>query len=271
MPRLRPTSTEIRPISERDEEVLISLTLHGFLAFSQVRRLHLPGVSTTPARRTLRRLADRHLAANFFEATPVGRETVWYATTAGLEVAGLTLPALRDRRPSHVGRSKLAHTISVNEFGIRLVECARERGDEFGYGDWRNEVASKLPGGGLVIADAFMTYRLASGGRALRFLEMDLGTMPSMAVEEKYGRYVALWRSAAWKRQYTAFPKVATVVGGRRQNERLARLLAVAELARGRDGEPDLLFATADDVWRNGPLASIWRWTGDERPSSFLR
>ena len=249
----------------------MSLAMHGFLTFSQVRRLHLPGVSTTPARRALRRLADRHLAANFFDATPVGRETVWYATTAGLEVAGQTVPALRDRRPGHVGRSKLAHTISVNEFGIRLVECARERGDEFGYGDWRNEVGSKLPGAQLVIADAFLTYRLAAGGRALRFLEMDLGTMPSMAVEEKYGRYVTLWRSGTWKRNYTAFPKVATVVGGRRQTERLARLLAVAEAARGRDGEPDLLFATAEDVEQEGPLGTVWRWAGDERHASFLR
>ena len=72
MPRLRPTPTEIRTLSGRDEEVVSSLARHQFLTFSQVHRLHFPDRSATPARRCLWRLADRGLAGNVFEWTRTG-------------------------------------------------------------------------------------------------------------------------------------------------------------------------------------------------------
>ena len=97
MPRLRPTPTEIRTLSGRDEEVVSSLARHQFLTFSQVHRLHFPDRSATPARRCLWRLADRGLAGNVFEWTPYGRQTTWYATAKGEVAAGIRLPGARRR------------------------------------------------------------------------------------------------------------------------------------------------------------------------------
>ncbi len=264
------TAAELRPLPEREEAVLLSLAMHRLLAFSQVRRLHFTDLSAPPARRALARLERRHLAGHFIEATPIGRESVWYATTEGFEVAAATWPEIRKPRAGSVGARKLDHTIAVNEFCTRLVGEARERGHTFGPADWRNEEALKLPGGRLLVADAFIVYGFA-GRWALRFLEMDLGTMPAMAVEEKYLRYVSLFRSGGWRRDYLRIPKVATVVGGRNQSERLDRLVCAATLARGRDGEPDLLFATADDVAGSGPLTDIWQWAGSEKRKAFLK
>jgi len=228
MPKLRPTPTEICTLSGRDEEVVSSLARHQFLTFSQIHRLHFADRSQTPARRALWRLADKGLAGNVFERTPYGRQTVWYATAKGEVAAGLRLPGAKRRRGEHLGPGKLAHTLSVNEFCTRLVEQARRRGDEFSSEDWRNEVALRIPRQGLVIADAFFCYREADGGHAFRFLEWDTGSMPVHQVGLKIDRYRELFSSKAWKAEYRVFPKVAMVLGDRRQDERPKFLLREA-------------------------------------------
>jgi hypothetical protein len=263
MPKLRPTPTEVRTLSQRDESLLASLASHQFLTFSQVHRLHFHARSETPARRALHRLADQGLAGAVFEWTPYGRQSVWYATAQGEVAAGIRLPGTRRRRSEHLGLGKLAHTLSVNEFCTRLVEESRRRGDHFSWASWRNEVALRIPKQGLLIPDAVLLYELADGGGAYRFLELDTGSMGLDRVGVKFSRYKALYDSGAWKAHYSSFPKVATVLGGWSQERRLRRLLQQAgTVTRGAYGAVgvEFLFATERDLAEHGALGRIWWW-----------
>ncbi len=262
MPKLRSTPSEVLTLSERDEALLASLASHQFLTFSQVRRLHFHARSETPARRALWRLADQGLAGNVFEWTPYGRQTVWYVTAAGEVASGLRLPGTRRRRTAHLGLGKLAHTLSVNEFCIGLVEEARQRRDHFSWSSWRNEVAHRIPKQGLLIPDAALFFEFRDGGGALRFLEMDTGSMALDRVGVKCGRYRVLHDSETWRGTYPIFPKVATVLGGRNQENRLRYLLDQASRVTGYESRgPKFLFAKEKDLKEHGPLSRVWWWS----------
>jgi Replication-relaxation len=266
MPRSTPSSTDRVVLLERDEAVLHSLVLHPLMSFEQIRRLHFPGLtSSTPAKRCMARLHEQGLAC-WLAGPPVHRR-VWYASAAGH--AALGQRAARNHA-SVRGTSKVRHALAVNEFCVSLAQQARERGDVFTHTHWRNEVAHKLPGG-LLVPDAVLTYELAGGGQAFRFLEMDLGTMPIARVQAKFLRYSTYWRSEHWRREYPVFPKVALVLAGPAQRERLRGLLGLAALVRESVPALEILVGTADDVPTGDPLANVWHWAGEEDIRGFLR
>src|SRR6266542_7029197 len=252
--RLIPSPCDGRVLVERDEAVLESLALHGLLTFDQIRRLHFAGVSERPAKRVLARLAGWELVGA--TSDPVrGHRKVWHATPVGRAAVGL--PGGRAESPI-TGKSRVAHTVAINEFCVALSEEARMRGDQFGYLHWRNEIPHRAPGG-LIVPDAVLTYELADGAQALRFLEMDLGTMPVPRVQEKFLRYASYRRSDHWRAHYLAFPKVVVVLAGPYQRERLGHLLrAATRILSGIAAPPVVVLATAEDVATRGPLDPIW-------------
>ena len=266
MGRWIPSSADGLVLLDRDEAVLESLALHLMLSFDQIRRLHFSNRSEKPARRALGRLVATGLACAL-TGTALGRRKIWCATPRGRAAVG----AQRSAAVPHVaGRSRVAHTLAVNEFCIALAEAARTRGDRFTHLHWRNEIEHRAPGG-LVIPDAVATYELADGAQAFRFLELDTGTMPLPRVQEKLLRYAALRRTDGWRRDYLAFPKVAVILGGRYQAQRLGRLLRAASVIKAGTPRLEVLLACADDVDREGPLASVWGWAGEEGRRGFLR
>jgi len=261
-----PSSADGLVILDRDEALLESLALHLMLSFPQIRRLHFSDRSEKPVRRALARLAGTGLASAL-SGPALGHRKVWCATPRGRAVVG----AQRSAAVTHVaGRSRVAHTLAVNEFCVELAETARSRGDHFTHLHWRNEVAHRAPGG-LVIPDAVATYELADGAQAFRFLELDTGTMPLPRVQEKLLRYSSLRHSDAWRRDYLAFPKVAVVLDGHYQAQRLGRLLQAASVIKAGTPRLEVLLACADDVAREGPLAPVWNWAGEEGRRGFLR
>jgi len=180
------------------------------------------------------------------------------------------LPGGRAESPI-TGKSRVAHTVAINEFCVALSEEARMRGDRFSHLHWRNEIPHRAPGG-LIVPDAVLTYELADGAQALRFLEMDLGTMPVPRVQEKFLRYASYRRSDTWRRHYIAFPKVAVVLAGPYQRERLGHLLrAATRILSGIATPPAVLLTAADDVTEAGPLARIWHLPGEEGRRGLLR
>jgi len=254
MARPIPSLCDGRVLVERDEAIVESLALHHLMTAGQIKRLHFPDVSDRPIRRVMPRLAGRGLVAALSDRAR-GHGKVWYATALGLATLGL--PPVRARAPV-AGRSRIAHTLAINEFCVALTEEARLRGDRFGHLHWRNEVPHKAPGG-LVVPDAVITYELADGSQALRFLEMDLGSMPVPRVQEKFLRYASYRRTDYWRGHYLAFPKVAVVLAGPYQRERLEHLLrAASRILSGIAAPPVVLLAAAEDVATRGPLAPIW-------------
>ena len=251
---------------ERDEEVLLSLALHQLLSFRQIRRLHFAEVTEKPPKRSLARLAERGLAAAL-TGLSLGHRSVWHATAAGYSALGLAAPKAR---VTGRGTIRVRHALAVNDFGVSLAAAAAERGDRFTAQHWQNEVAHKIPGA-LLVPDAVLTYELANGSQAFRFLEVDLGTMPVARVQAKLLRYSTYWRSEWWRRDYPVFPKLAVVLGGRAHRDRLRRLLGLASLVRGATSGIEVLLAASDDVDAEGPLAPVWHWAGEEGARGFLR
>jgi hypothetical protein len=261
-----PSSTETAVLSERDEAVLRSLAMHPLMSFDQLWRLHFPGLTSKPAKRSLARLRELAFACSL-TGGPLGHRRVWYASADGHAALG--------RKPARThgtvrGSTKVCHGLAVNEFCVSLAQEARKRGDVFTYAHWRTERPHKLPGG-LLVPDAVLTYEFAGGQQAFRFLEMDLGTMPVARVQAKFLRYSTYWRSEHWRREYPVFPKLALVLAGPAQSERLRRLLGLADLVRGSVPALEILVATWDDVARTSPLGEVWHWAGEEGVSGFLR
>src|SRR6266511_1738418 len=134
MPRSTTSPPERIVLTERDEEVLLSLALHGLLSFQQVRRLHFAGVTDKPPKRCLARLAERGFAAALTGAS-LGHRGVWYATGSGHAALGLTSP--RARVPAR-GTIQVRHALAVNEFCVSLARAAAGRGDRFTAAHWQN-------------------------------------------------------------------------------------------------------------------------------------
>jgi hypothetical protein len=262
-----PSPSDGRVLVERDEAIVESLVLHHLMSTHQIRRLHFPAVSDRPVRRVMPRLAGRGLVGSMADISRGGRLKNWYATPAGFAAVGL--PATQARVPAP-GRSKVAHTLAINEFCVALSEEAPARGDRFSHLHWRNEVPHRTTGG-LVVPDAVITYELADGSQALRFLEMDLGTMPIPRVQEKFLRYASYRRSDHWRGHYLAFPKVAVVLDGPYQRERLRHLLrAASRILSGLASPPVIVLASAADVAAEGPLAPIWHHPERGEPRGLL-
>ena len=94
--------------------------------------------------------------------------------------------------------------------------------------------------------------------------------MPVATVQTKFLRYAQYLASGAWRQEYLVFPKLAVVLSGRAQRDRLRRLLRLAALVRGDAADLEIQLAAGDDVATEGPLSPVWQWAGGGEVRGFL-
>lgn len=259
-------------------EIVASLAQHRALSAEQVRRIHLPERGERWTQMVLARLRSAGFA-DYAQATG-SPQRLWFATEAGVEAA-LAAAAI-DGRPRTLQSAEVAgplqaHTVAVNEVGIRFLEAARERGDEFGPLSWSHEVAHPLNHGRgarrqTLFADAVLTYLRLTEEEVFveqRFIELDRATMSVDALAAELGRYARLYRVAGesgeplWRERYPTFPAVLCVLAAarrelleRRRDTALALLRAKPEMSLA--PEVTVRVCLAEDLDRHGPFAPIF-------------
>ena len=281
----------------RRDECLRALQRHRLLMTSQLQRLLSPTSHPAWLRRVLGALVDEDLVGRV--RPRYGSEYVWFLTAEGLKAMESTMPAKSQRRylvdPDRLAaqvRSKLSHTLAVNEVGLAFVEAARRRpGDIFDYLSWSAEVAHELPRRRSVISDSVLTYVAAGAGRSgrdlvlHRFVELDRGTETSARLSEKLQDYLALYRFSQdpspvgrgrtahpplWVERYAAaFPYLIVVFdvrGGRHRGEqRIRRTAAECRLdPRLATSEWPILFVLLEDLHEQGPFEPVFWFHTDK-------
>ncbi len=94
--------------------------------------------------------------------------------------------------------------------------------------------------------------------------------MPLARVQAKLLRYAVYLGSGAWRGDYPVFPKLAVVLEGPGEEERLAALAGLAARIRAGARGLEVLLAAGADLAREGPLGPVWTWAGEEGRRGFL-
>lgn len=283
-------------LSPLQENVLTALVQHRLLTTRQLQDL------LNPARRPefLGRQLLRLQAAELVECTPVQskrNDKAWWATTGG---RGRVASSLRPRQylmNADRARSGLQrHTLLTNQIGLEFVRWSRDAGHECGPLDWDNEIGHRardgeIEAGAMVVSDLrvrFILHDEEHGDAAVvRLIEADRGTETIHALTEKvrnYCRMVTYVHAEArrngdtmplWRRNYSAFPKVAIVFADRdpewmrRRARQLIDLCHADALINRHLGEVGLLCTTMDQLSSRGPFQPIF-WNADQATVDIL-
>jgi Replication-relaxation len=230
-------------LTPRDRAILVTLRRLRVATAVQLERLHFEGVGVRASRLALASLTQRRLVARLprvVGGVRAGSAGYVYA----LDVAGWRLadPGRRPVRPWPIGTAFLAHSLSVTELYVRLVEQERAGGPilaEFAGEPacWRSFAG---PGGGRVWLkpDALAALRL--GGFEDRwFIEMDRATESLATIARKCETYRRYWQSGVEQARTGVFPQVLWIVPDER------RAGVVAEVCGRQPAEAWQLFAVA--------------------------
>jgi hypothetical protein len=289
------TSAELR------WDILEALGGHRYLTYEQIARLIVTSDPLTDHRGQTARLLRALRIEGLITSTRVEHQGsfVWYLTAKGLKrlkqerCGGSYIPSA-----TQAGSMRYRHTWAVNEVGIRFVEEARRRGDEFGCQGWEPEILMRkaTKANNEVIADAVLMYTLVEPGRAeflTHLLELDRTTAPTRIVarlraycEIRADR--SLWADRPLFRDgwptilfvIAADPPEGKVLGegnwaGDPESSaaRCGRLLAyVAKEMQGDSGlaELPMLFAPLPALLERGPFAPVWRRPGHAEALDWL-
>jgi hypothetical protein len=184
--------------TQRDLHLCLDLFEHRVLTSQQIFELHFP--SLRRAQRRLLLLQQRGIVDRFRPFRPTGSHPWHYVLgPIGLEIVasarGLDHKKLgisRDRLRAVAYSPRLPHLIEVNGFFSRLARRCRIVGG-LELVEWWSERRCVSEWGGIVRPDGLGQLRQA--GLDVRFfLELDRGTEPLSALEEKLARYARVSR-----------------------------------------------------------------------------
>ncbi len=226
--RLRHLSAQL---SERDRLILGYLAELRFLTGSQLARLCFVGVETRTARRALLRL----IRLDVLERLPrsvggLGGGSDGFAYRLGLagqRLAGRLglLPGPQRRRPEVPGTAFAGHSLQVAELHTLLIEAERlgqvellERQAEPAC--WRRYRRHSVQQA-VLKPDSYLRLGLGDFEDSY-FVEIDMGTEGSRALETKLRDYVAYAASGQEQIERGVFPKVLWTAPDERRAEAIA-------------------------------------------------
>jgi hypothetical protein len=226
-------------LSDRDWQILNSLTAHPFLTTSQIQRLHFIDHTSLSSgsrvcRRVLSRLADiraiEHLERHIGGVRAGSASFVWRLGPVGerllqLRAAGVDRPRLRRKEPS---LHRLNHCLAVAETHIRLLESGRERSPELVRVEteptcWRP--FATLGGGRAVLKPDLYAVTATADYEDSWFIEVDLGTESLPTLLHKCRQYEEYRRSGVEQRDYGVFPFVLWLLLDEKRKDALSAAL----------------------------------------------
>lgn len=207
-------------LSERDRAVLGSLRQLRVLTGNQLERLHFQGLTDRQRRRTLAQLEADGLVARLSRRIGGVRSgsagSVFALDRAGQRLLGATGPARGGRieRPWTPGPPFLAHTLSIAELYVRLVEAHRaEHLELLGFqaepACWRRFQSQA----GWTTCKPDAALRLGAGVYEDHWLiEVDRGTESPQTIARKAAVYRAYRSTGREQAGSGIFPKVLWLV-----------------------------------------------------------
>lgn len=220
-----------RTLSDRDREVLTTLTRVRVATARQLYQLHFEGVTRRQARAALASLAGRRLITRLPRVVGgVRAGSTGYVYT--LDLAGIRLmhpEHARPQRPWSVGHAFLDHSLAITDLYVRLVEAHRTGRLTLADfvtepGCWRRFSGS---GGGPITLKPDAAVRLLVGRFEDRwFIEVDRGTESRTALARKCDLYRQYWQTGREQsRANGIFPKVLWLVPDERRQAALADVI----------------------------------------------
>lgn len=234
-------------LSDRDLAVIREVAALRFLSGAQAARLCFtaqePVANVRAARRALLRLTHLGLLDRLprqLGGVRAGSDGYVYQLDAAgqrLSIERGWLLKRRVRRPLIPGQLFLSHSLAVAELHARMVEAARL--GRFELLERTAEPACwRLTEGADLKPDSYL--RLGIGPyEDSYFIEVDLGTEGSTAIETQLDRYLAYARSGREQAAHGVFPKVLWLVPDAKREATLA-----AVIAQSATSDPEL-FAVA--------------------------
>lgn len=204
-------------LSDRDRQVLATLSRVRVATALQLQHLHFADVSARQARHVLASLTERGLLARLRRVVGgVRAGSAGYVYTLG--PAGVRLAAESGRRPQkpwELGALFLAHSLAVTQLYAQLVSASRA--GRFALLDFAAEPACWRsfhgPGGGRVVLKPDAALRLGLGAYEDRwFVEVDRGTESLSTVARKCELYRQYWQSGIEQARSGVFPRVLWLV-----------------------------------------------------------
>jgi hypothetical protein len=242
-PRARTGNQQLQALpdtlSERDWQILNSLTAHPFLTTPHIQRLHFldhssPSSGGRVCRRVLSRLAAiraiEHLERRIGGVRAGSASFVWRLGPVGerllqLRAAGTGRPRLRRKEPS---LHHLKHCLTVAETHIRLLEAGRKHSPELLRVEtepscWRPFVT--LGGGRAVLKPDLYAVTATGDYEDSWFIEVDLGTESLPTLLHKCCQYEEYRRSGVEQRDYGVFPFVLWLLLDEKRKDALSAAL----------------------------------------------
>jgi hypothetical protein len=205
-----------RSLTPREHLVLATLTRVRLASAVHLERLHFGDVTRRQARQVLARMVTRRLLLRL-PRTVGGVRAGSGGYVYGLDTAGarLATPGNRRHQPWNVGSAFLAHTLSITELYVRLVEAHRLGTLKLGTftaepGCWRSFAA---PGGGRATLkpDAYVTVDV-DRYEDLWFIEVDRSTEATPTLRRKCDTYRRYWQTGTEQARSGIFPRVLWLV-----------------------------------------------------------
>ena len=221
-------------LSERDLEILRSVSQHRFLAAKQLEALHFNDHTSEASgaricRRVLSRLADERVLRRLDRrvgGVRAGSASFVYALgPAGGRVLGHV------RRTTEPSELFLAHTLAIGD--VRVMLQAAERAGTLSISEmeieptcWRHFVG---PGGARDIVRPDLYLVTAAGDyEDAWFLEVDRGTESPAALSRKCQAYDRYWRSGQEQLRHGSFPLVIWICPNEQRATRIERVIGSA-------------------------------------------
>lgn len=220
--------------SDRDLEILRSVTQHRFLTAVQLEALHFDGHSSTTAaarvcRRVLARLTDQRVLKRLERRVGgVRAGSASYIYAVGPVGARLLGHPKRTTEPSELF---LDHTLAVGDVHVWLRRA--ERADVFSVVElqieqvsWRQFVG--VGGSREIVKPDLYVVTAAGDFEDAWFLEVDRGTESPGAIARKCHVYDRYWRTGQEQQRHGAFPMVVWLCPTERRASRIQRVIRSA-------------------------------------------
>ncbi|OZE13480.1 hypothetical protein CH249_01215 [Rhodococcus sp. 05-2255-3B1] len=259
-------------LSDRDWQILRSVSAHRFLTTAQIARLHFADHSTasgpTLARRVLGRLRDRRLVATLERRVGGVRAgsagLVYYVDVVGDRILRREAERPSRRRFTEPSPTFLRHTLALADTHVSLVEAERRNECQLVRLDvepasWRKHLG--LGGAQLVLKpDLYLETAVDAASPYINswFLEVDLGTEHLPALIRKSRDYDAYYRSGTEQAGSGSFPLVVWMMSARDSSTTDRRIAALRKAI----DDDDRLDGTLFRVVRPEQLMTLIRGGG---------
>lgn len=263
-------------LTERDIEVVSTVSQYRLLSQSQIQRLHFPSKNTAQVRLSL--LWQHHYLKRINTPGDVTSEMLYTLDTQGVRLLkqrssqGLPTVPIRTYRGATLNPLALAHTLALADIRICAWLSAKQHG--YQLRQWLDDQDTRKKPDKIqleqrlvpIVPDAYL--QLAANNQVFHyFLEYDSGTENLTTIERKLRAYQVYFQSNKCIARYTT-SKIRVLFVVRAQGSRFHNLVGAAQK------QPlgfHFWFAIRNDVEEDFFRSVVWRVSGQSELAGLVK